>query len=159
MSHEKIDSTLNQVTIFSSKPRSFDPEILVVACYLEFQQNLLLLKRSPGKVEGERWGVPAGKLEKGEEPLQAIIRETYEETGVLLSDESVHFLKEVYIRKPQVDYSYCMFYVRLKEYPKIILNHEHTEYQWININKVQDLPLMTGALEVLSYFKQIIDHE
>jgi len=44
-----------------------------------------------------RWGLPGGKIEDGELPVYAAVRELYEETGVMLSTLDL-------LRKPYVDH-------------------------------------------------------
>lgn len=36
------------------------------------------------KTDTTKWGLPGGKVDPGETPLEAVIRETYEETGLEL---------------------------------------------------------------------------
>ena len=46
--------------------------------------------------QGDRWQLPKGRLEPGEEPLQAAIREVLEETGLITEHEA--FLKTIEYR-------------------------------------------------------------
>lgn len=46
--------------------------------------------------QGERWQLPKGRLEPGEEPLEAAIREVLEETGLVTEHEA--FLKTIEYR-------------------------------------------------------------
>lgn len=41
--------------------------------------NVLVLRRHPASPEGGKWGLPGGKIEEGEESLEAAIREVREE--------------------------------------------------------------------------------
>lgn len=42
-----------------------------------------------GHTTGQKhWDIPKGKIEPGETPIEAAIRETYEETGYVVRDES-----------------------------------------------------------------------
>ena len=47
------------------------------------QGRILLLKRS----DDGRWSLPAGMIEPGEEPADAVLREVFEETGVIAEVE------------------------------------------------------------------------
>lgn len=56
---------------------------LVVACaLLDADDRILLAQRPPGKAMAGLWEFPGGKLEDGETPEAAIIRELKEEIGV-----------------------------------------------------------------------------
>ena len=49
--------------------------------------HILLLKRSPqSRFAPDKWGLPGGKIEKGETPLEAAVRETKEETQLVVRD-------------------------------------------------------------------------
>ena len=57
--------------------------VLVVACALVDPDNrVLLAKRPPDKPQGDLWEFPGGKVEDGELPEDAIIRELKEELAV-----------------------------------------------------------------------------
>lgn len=45
------------------------------------RDNHILALKYQEPLTGEFWGVPGGEIESGETPLEAAIRETYEETG------------------------------------------------------------------------------
>jgi len=73
------------------------PKFLVAVAALVFdeQGRILLFKHTYRKLA---WGIPAGGLEYGEQPKEAVIREFFEETGMtievqrlLLADSSPHF--------------------------------------------------------------------
>lgn len=74
-----------------------------VAIFAYYRGQLLLTKH---KLRGIEW--PGGKVEKGETPLQAAIRETVEETGAIISsiwcvgqykvtDQHQSFMKNIYV--------------------------------------------------------------
>lgn len=57
--------------------------VLVVACALLDPDNRVLLARRPaGKSMAGLWEFPGGKVEDGESPETALIRELHEELGV-----------------------------------------------------------------------------
>jgi len=73
------------------------PKFLVAVAALVFddQGRILLFKHTYRKLA---WGIPAGGLEHGEQPKDAVVREFFEETGMtievqrlLLADSSRHF--------------------------------------------------------------------
>ena len=44
--------------------------------------RILLTRLSHGEVADERWTLPGGGVEFGEDPREAAVREVYEETGL-----------------------------------------------------------------------------
>ena len=57
---------------------NFAPKISVSACYASYANQYLVLQR---KVD-QMWGVPDGKVKGDESPLDAVLREFLEETGI-----------------------------------------------------------------------------
>ena len=56
--------------------------IAVVAALAERDGKLLIARRPEDRHMGGKWEFPGGKLEKGEEPYAAALRELREETGL-----------------------------------------------------------------------------
>jgi len=123
----------------------FQPKFEVASCFLEVGDKFLLLHRQDAKSEGNKWGVPAGKVEKGESVEKALLREIQEEIGLDLSREQVGFFDTVYVRYPEYDFVYHMFRAPFDQEPEIALNFaEHKDFRWtsreeaLRMNLVQD---------------------
>ena len=143
--------------IFLQPPSPFNPTMEAAGCYCACRDRLLLVKRQSYKSQGNKWGVPAGKLEKNEDPLSAVIREMREEVGVHLPPESVYQVKTLYIRLPPIDYIYHMFYTQLAELPPISLDlEENQESCWSTLQEALQLPLVAAGKEALLYYKSFL---
>lgn len=100
-------------------------------------EEVLLLKRKNGTFGSGLWDIPGGKLEFGESPRESLEREIYEETS----------LKVKVIRPLSI--SSGINETRTKQYITIVflcdyqggtikLNDEHSEYEWVNMDKLND---------------------
>lgn len=72
-------------TSFSStKPDWLNPPktVQAVLCYLDKNNQYLLLLKSKGKFGEGLWNAPGGKIEPKEKPEEAVKREVLEETGL-----------------------------------------------------------------------------
>lgn len=54
----------------------------VVAAVIEHEGLFLACRRAPGKAAAGKWEFPGGKVEPGESPDEALVREIREELGV-----------------------------------------------------------------------------
>lgn len=144
-------SLLSPQQVFQEPPENFESKLEAAACYLIAQENVLFLKREQRRPQGGLWGIPGGKFEKGETAEQAVIREIREETGIALSNRSLKSLGKVYIRLPDVDFTYHMFAHSLEKIPSAIVLDpvEHTEYQWLTLQEALKLPLIRGEVECI----------
>jgi 8-oxo-dGTP diphosphatase len=139
------------VQVFNTPPSDFIPRLEVSASYCEYQGRILLLKRQMNKAEGLKWGVPAGKIEQGETPLEAAKRELFEEAGI-----QAQHLKSIgclYIRRPELDFVFHLFFLHLSQFPILnVAQEEHTEACWASLQEARQLPLVSGGEKALEYF-------
>lgn len=93
-----------------------------VVVILDGDNKVLIMRRTPGDYwAAGQWGFPGGKLEPGETPQQAAIRETKEESNLTVTD-----LKEV---KLDVKDALALYYTRTYS-GTVKLDFEHTDFVW-----------------------------
>lgn len=143
-----ISGSLTAQLIFTESPENFKPRLEVAGCFVMVHDEALFLKRQENISEGGLWGLPGGKLEKGEDAVSAIHREVFEETGLVLEQPFI-YLGKVYVRFPKVDFIYHMFEARLIDYPTdIVLSpKEHSEYWWMTLEEALEVPMVPGCDE------------
>lgn len=121
-------------TVYLEPTPQFKPRFEIVTVYLEHEGQILLLHRQDNTSQGNKWGIPGGKIENNESPKQAVIREFKEETGIDLSNHSLEALKPVYIEYDQkIHFVYHAFRTTLQTNPadvKINFN-EHKGFTWV----------------------------
>ncbi len=131
--------------VFLKPPEGFSPKKAVAACYIESEGKLLLLRRSPHQKEGGAWTVPGGKLEMGETPRDAARRELEEETGISIDSRMLEDLGTLYIRKPELDYTFAMFRFVSPTRPSVRLNSENDAVHWAAPHEIETLPIISGG--------------
>ncbi|MDR3558310.1 MAG: NUDIX domain-containing protein [Candidatus Pacebacteria bacterium] len=77
--------------ISRDKPEKFKEKFEVVSCFIEHDSKILLLHRQDHKPQGNTWGVPAGKVDKGETLTNAILREIKEEIELTIKPHELVF--------------------------------------------------------------------
>ncbi len=123
-----------QGVVYKEPSAQFKPRVEISALFIEHENRILLLHRQEAKSQGNLWGIPGGKVEKGETPLQAAIREVKEETGYDFSNQPIDHLGTVYIEYTKEDhFIYHMFRTRSFGDPSAVkINfNEHKGFTWV----------------------------
>ena len=95
--------------------------------------KILLLLRSAGWKTGH-WGPPGGIADEGEAIKDTAIRETFEETGLAISKEDLHFL----MAKVKRDFGEVWFYTTDKFSGDVKLSWEHEKYIWLELEDLDE---------------------
>lgn len=133
--------------------KNFSPLVEVVGCFLEKEGKILYLLRSPGKEEGNRWGVPGGKVEPNETIIHASIRELKEEIGIDIEEKDVIPLIPLYFRKNGKDFIFHLIRIKIEIPFEVILNEEHTDARWFLPEEIDSFPMVLGSKKALSFYR------
>ncbi|MEI6479991.1 MAG: NUDIX hydrolase [bacterium] len=129
--------------ILKDKPEDFKEKFEVVSCFIEHESEILLLHRQDSKPQGNTWGVPAGKIDKGEDLLTAIIREINEETGISAESHQFKYFDKFYVRYPDYDFTYHIFHLPVETKPTLNINpNEHKDSIWKTPQESLELDLI-----------------
>lgn len=109
----------------------------VKAVILDENGNILLLKKFSKRNEYQTWDLPGGRIQKGEEPEAALIREVFEETGLqnLVSIDFVAMeLTEFRIPNPleEIRLIFSIYQCGLTGNKSVVLSNEHCGFQWVD---------------------------
>ena len=121
---------------------------LVVACALIDADNRVLIAQRPeGKQLAGLWEFPGGKLEPGERPEPALIRELREELGIDVKEaclapltfashayETFHLLMPLYI---------C------RRWEGTVASKEGQALAWVRANKLRDYPMPPADIPLI----------
>lgn len=145
----------SDIKIYDKEPEGFSCKVEVAAIYVQRGDKILFLQIAENKMEKGSWGVPAGKLESQEDPLDAAKRELFEETGIVTESSNLQPLGKLYFCRPEMHYIYHLFGLQLNKDPSVFLSREHCSHAWVSKEEALALPLMVGAMEALeAYFKK-----
>lgn len=113
----------------------------IVGCFLEYDGKFVILLRHPHKPNGGTWGLPAGKVEAGEDDKQALIRELREETGYNASVKELEHLGDFKFGDDDKAYIFATYRVKLnKPYDMIVEEVAHAEYKWVTPKECYAFP-------------------
>jgi 8-oxo-dGTP diphosphatase len=131
------------------------PLVLVVACALvDTDGRVLICKRPEGKALAGLWEFPGGKVEPGEGPEAALIREMHEELGITItasclapfvfashSYETFHLLMPLYL---------C------RRWEGVVLAKEHAALAWVKPNALSDYPMPPADAPLVAYLRDFL---
>jgi len=136
--------------IYKTEPANFVSRFEVVSCYVEHDGEILILHRQDHKPEGNTWGLPAGKVDEGENELEAMVREIGEETGLMIEPDTLEYLEKLYVVYPTYQFIFHMFKLLVAEKPEVkIREAEHKTYQWATPEEILKLDLIPDFDECL----------
>jgi len=128
---------------------------LVVACALIDADNRVLIAQRPeGKTLAGLWEFPGGKLEPGERPEPALIRELHEELGITVQEsclapltfashgyETFHLLMPLYI---------C------RKWDGTVTPREGQQLAWVRANKLRDYPMPPADIPLIAHLTDLL---
>lgn len=128
---------------------------LATLCYIQNDQNQTLMmhriKKENDMHEG-KWNGLGGKFEKGESPEECVIREIFEESGLHISSPILHG----FLSFPDFDGNddWYVFLFTASEYSGTMIQSEEGHLEWIDNDRLLELPLWEGDKYFLSWMKE-----
>jgi len=98
---------------------------------IDNQNKYLLMHRGAHPTFGNDPDLPGGTLEPDEEPLEAMVREVFEEAGIMIDGSITRKLYE------GEEYSthgthYTLYLTKLDNRPEVAISWEHSSYEWLD---------------------------
>lgn len=112
-----------------------------IASYLLLEKNgkYAFLKRANTGWRDGYYGLPAGKVEKGESYKQAAIREAKEEIGVILEPQNLCHILTSHRTEDASDWVDIVFIATSYEgKPHNVEPHKHSELAWLDLDDLPD---------------------
>lgn len=127
--------------------------ILAKVFIIDEEGLILTLRRS--KTDTRRpltWDLPGGIVEYGEDPTAAVIRETYEEAGLIIKYPQVFKVSTTNINSSnEEDYIVRLIYYIFSNDKKVELSFEHDQHKWVSKEEFLKMDAPTYYKEALSY--------
>lgn len=132
-----------------SEKRGIFPNKQVVTCFFQQSDKYLVLQRARKDQQHGLWGIPGGKLDKGEEPLAGLVREACEELEIKFLSDIFQLLGTALSHTPSDgEYGLYVYHAFVPTNLNIKINSaEHYAYRWATIDEFQKLDLLTAQRE------------
>ena len=122
--------------------------VLVAACALvDADKRVLLARRPPGKALAGMWECPGGKVEPGERPEDAVIREMHEELGVTIRHPCLApfaFASHAY-----ADFHLLMPLFACRRWQGIPSPREGQALAWVRARDLRDYPMPPADIPLI----------
>ena len=124
--------------------------IEVVAAFIWQGEKFMICQRPEHKARGLLWEFVGGKVELGETKEQALIRECYEELGIILSVKDVFM--DVIHEYPDITIQLTLFNATIAE--GVPQKLEHNDIQWITPSEIPLYDFCPADEEILKKIKE-----
>jgi phosphoglycolate phosphatase-like HAD superfamily hydrolase/8-oxo-dGTP pyrophosphatase MutT (NUDIX family) len=128
-------------TMMENRNAALARPVVTVGALIQHSSGRLLMIRT--HKWGHRWGIPGGKIERGESSEQALRREVMEETGLELGDIRFVLVQDC-IDSPEFQrpaHFVLLNYFARTEQGDVTLNEEAEEFQWLSPTEALALDL------------------
>lgn len=105
----------------------------------------LLIKRNDNdEHDPKHWDLPGGGIDFGEEPLDAIVRETKEETGIDITAGKILYVCGILCDDT---WSIDIYIEGIYKSGEIILSEEHSSFIWVTKEELQIIKPKSAHLQ------------
>lgn len=118
---------------------------VAAAVILRPDGHFLLGQRGPDTVYSGYWEFPGGKVEPGETPQQALIRELNEELGIEVRQITPWLRREHVYAHAHV----CLHFFRVKSWQGELQPKVHSALYWQNPQKLSQEPMLPANVPIL----------
>ena len=129
--------------------------VLVVACALvDRDMRILLAQRPEGKAMAGLWEFPGGKVDAGETPEQAIIRELQEELGIETKEACLAPL--TFASHSYDDFHLLMPLYICRRWWGIVTPKEGQALKWVRSENLRDYPMPEADLPLIPALRDLL---
>jgi 8-oxo-dGTP diphosphatase len=124
--------------------------VLVAACALIDTDNRVLIAQRPeGRPMAGLWEFPGGKVEQGERPEVALIRELNEELGITVKEACLAPL--TFASHTYEDFQLLMPLYVCRRWEGTVMPLEGQQLAWVRPNKLRDYPMPPADLPLIPH--------
>ena len=129
--------------------------VLVVACALiDPDGRVLIAQRPEGKALAGLWEFPGGKLEPGERPEAALIRELDEELGISVKEACLAPL--TFASHAYEDFHLLMPLYICRRWEGLAISKEGQNLKWVRPNKLRDYPMPAADIPLIPHLIDLL---
>ena len=129
--------------------------VLVAACALiDADGRVLLAQRPEGKPMARLWEFPGGKVEAGERPEDALIRELREELDIAVSEPCLAPL--TFASHAYPDFHLLMPLYVCRRWEGTVTAKEHQGLAWVRPNRLREYEMPPADVPLISHLMALL---
>ena len=129
--------------------------VLVAACALiDADGRVLIAQRPEGKSMAGLWEFPGGKVDPGERPEDALIRELKEELGIVVNEACLAPL--TFASHTYEDFHLLMPLYVCRRWEGMVAPHEGQKLAWVRPNRLRDYPMPPADIPLISHLTTLL---
>ncbi|MFC0633360.1 (deoxy)nucleoside triphosphate pyrophosphohydrolase [Brevundimonas balnearis] len=131
------------------------PTVLVVAVALvDADGRVLIAQRPEGKQMAGLWEFPGGKVEPGERPEAALIRELNEELGIEVAESCL--APFVFTSHAYDSFHLLMPLYLCRRWSGRVERREHAALAWVKPNRMRDYPMPSADEPLVAWLCDLL---
>jgi 8-oxo-dGTP diphosphatase len=129
--------------------------VLVAACALiDADGRVLIAQRPEGKSMAGLWEFPGGKVDPGERPEDALIRELKEELGIVVKEACLAPL--TFASHTYEDFHLLMPLYVCRRWEGAVAPHEGQKLAWVRPNRLREYPMPPADIPLISHLTTLL---
>ena len=129
--------------------------VLVAACALiDADGRVLIAERPSGKSMAGLWEFPGGKVDPGERPEDALIRELKEELGIVVNEACLAPL--TFASHTYEDFHLLMPLYVCRRWEGMVTAREGQKLAWVRPNRLKEYPMPPADVPLISHLTTLL---
>jgi 8-oxo-dGTP diphosphatase len=130
------------------------PLLVVAVALIDADGRVLLQQRPPGKAMADLWEFPGGKIEPGETPEAALIRELEEELGICTHASCL--APATFASEPLDDRHLLLLLYVCRKWEGVPHPHHATALKWVRPAQMYALPMPPADLPLIGILEALL---
>ena len=130
------------------------PLLVVAVALIDADGRVLLQQRPPGKAMADLWEFPGGKVEPGETPEAALIRELEEELGIRTHASCL--APATFASEPLDDRHLLLLLYVCRKWEGVPHPHHATALKWVRPAQMYALPMPLADLPLIGILEALL---
>jgi 8-oxo-dGTP pyrophosphatase MutT (NUDIX family) len=118
--------------------------------------TVLVLQRAPDAIRPGSWETVYGKIDPGERPEQAAVRELREETGLELNALYNVTVSSFFLHTSQTIQMAIVFAAFVESDSGVTLSEEHQRFEWLSVDEACDRFTWPRAVQALRDARRLL---